>query len=102
MAKLIALYRTPQNPAAFDDYYFSRHVPLAKEIRELRRYQVNAGPVMTPTGPSDIHLTAILDFDSLADLQAALASPQGQAAAGDIANFASGGVELLILDTREI
>ncbi|MBL8514234.1 MAG: EthD family reductase, partial [Betaproteobacteria bacterium] len=30
MAKLIALYKTPTDKAAFDDYYFGKHVPLAK------------------------------------------------------------------------
>jgi hypothetical protein len=33
-------------------------------------------------------------FDSLDAIMAGLASPQGQAAAGDLANFADGGAEL--------
>lgn len=36
----------------------------------------------------------------MADVNAALASPEGQAAAGDLANFASGGATLLIYDVR--
>ena len=32
MAKIYALYRTPTDAAAFDRYYFDRHVPLAKTL----------------------------------------------------------------------
>ena len=102
MAKLIAIYKTPKNPAAFDAYYFARHVPLAKTIPGLRKYDVNSGPVGSAAGPSGVHLIASLYFDSLADIEAGLASAQGQAAAGDIGNFADGGVDLYFYDTREV
>jgi uncharacterized protein (TIGR02118 family) len=46
------------------------------------------------------HLVAILEFDSMADLGAALASSEGQAAAADLPNFASGGVTLLMYDSK--
>jgi len=102
MTKLIALYRTPKNPAAFDEYYFQRHVPLAKKVPGVRRYLVNSGPIGAPTEPGPIHLAAILEFDDQAALQAAFASPEGQAAVADIANFADGGAELLVFDTKDI
>ena len=102
MAKLLALYKTPADPAAFDRYYFSKHVPLAKHIAGLRSYEVNAGPIGTPQGESSVYLTAILTFDSMAALQQALASPEGQATAADLANFAQAGVDLLVFDTKEI
>ena len=31
MAKIMALYKNPADTAAFDSYYFSTHVPLAKK-----------------------------------------------------------------------
>jgi len=46
------------------------------------------------------HLIAILNFDSLADLNTALASPEGQAAAAALSNFATGGAMLLIYDSQ--
>jgi uncharacterized protein (TIGR02118 family) len=49
-----------------------------------------------PAGPSGIHLVATLCFDPLNAIKAGLASPQGQAAAGDLANFADGGAELYL------
>jgi len=35
-------------------------------------------------------------------IQRALDSPEGQAAAGDLANFAQAGVELLVFDSKDI
>ena len=90
------------DPAAFDKHYFSKHVPLAKTIAGLRRYEVNAGPVGSPMGESPYHLAAILSFDSMAALQQALGSPQGQATAADLGNFAQAGVELLVFDSKEV
>lgn len=102
MAKLVALYKTPSNQAEFDAYYFSNHVPLAKSISGLRRYEVSAGPVATPQGASPYHLAAILSFDSMDALQQALNSPEGRATAGDLANFAQAGVELLVFDSKDV
>lgn len=102
MAQLVALYRKPTNAAAFDTHYFSTHVPLAKKIPGLRRYEVSTGAVTTPQGDSPYHLVAILSFDSAAAIQQALSSPQGQATAGDLANFAQAGVELLVFDSKEV
>ena len=45
---------------------------------------------------------AVLAFRSIAEIENALTSPEGQAAAGDIANFADGGAELLFFDTKEV
>lgn len=101
MAKLLALYKKPANAAAFDAHYFSTHVPLAKKIPGLRRYEVSAA-VSAPRGDSPYHLAAILSFDSADAIRQALGSPQGQATAGDLANFAQAGVELLIFDSREV
>ena len=102
MAKLVALYKKPADAAAFDAYYFGTHVPIAKKVPGLRRYEVNAGPVAAPQGDSPYHLAAILSFDSADALQHGLTSPEGQAAAGDLANFAQAGVELLIFESKEV
>ncbi len=102
MAKLLALYKTPKDTAAFDRYYHATHVPMAKKIPGLRKYEISKGPVAAPAGPAGLHLVAVLEFESAAALQAALASPQGQATAADLANFADGGVDLLVFDTVEV
>jgi len=102
MAKLIALYKKPADAAAFDAYYTSTHVPLAKKIPGLRRYEVSSGPVASPQGDSAYHLAAILEFDSLAAIQAGLGTPEGQATAADLGKFAQAGVELLMFDSKAV
>lgn len=102
MAKVIAMYRTPTDVAAFDRYYFETHVPLAKTIPGLRGYEVTRGTIATMNGTSPYYLIATLTFDSLAAIQAALTSAQGQATAADLSNFATGGVELFIAETATI
>lgn len=100
MATVLALYNTPTNPAAFDAYYASTHAPLAKTLPGLRSYEVNRGTVMTPGGPAPYYLVAMLKFDSMANIQAALGSPIGQAVVADLGNFATGGVSVLMFDDK--
>ena len=102
MAKLIALYKKPADAKAFDDYYYSTHVPIAKRIPGLRGYEVSAGAVTTPAGDSPYHLVALLSFDSPGAIQQALGSPEGGATASDLGNFAQAGVDLLIFDSKQI
>ncbi|MFN7925411.1 MAG: EthD family reductase [Bryobacteraceae bacterium] len=101
MAQATVLYHAPQDPAAFDKYYFETHVPIAKKIPGLRGYTVSTGPIQAVAGSAP-HLVAILQFDSMSDLAAALTSPEGQAAAADIANFATGGATVLVHDTKSL
>jgi uncharacterized protein (TIGR02118 family) len=102
MARLVVMYRKPEDVAAFDKYYFETHVPIAKKIPGLRKYEVSRGPVATPVGPSDFHLIATLHFDDLAAVQGAFASPEGQAAAADVQKFAQAGVDMIFFEEREV
>lgn len=102
MARLLVLYRTPRNTEAFDKYYQSVHIPLAKKIPGLKRYDISADGAGSPAGESGIHLIATLHFDSVDAIKAGLGSPDGQAAAGDLANFADGGVDLYMFETTDL
>jgi uncharacterized protein (TIGR02118 family) len=102
MAEVVVLYKTPKDPEAFDKYYAATHIPLAKKMPGLRKYMVSRGPVATPAGPSGIHLIATLTFDDMAAVQKAFGSPEGQAAAGDVGKFASGGADIMFFDTKEV
>jgi uncharacterized protein (TIGR02118 family) len=102
MAQVLALYKKPADPAAFNDHYYGAHLKIAKTLPGLRRYEVSSGPIGTMAGESDLHLVAILSFDSMAAIQAALTSPEGAATAADLAHFAQAGVEVLMMETRDI
>lgn len=100
MAKLYAIYQQPRDPAAFDAYYFGTHVPLAKKIPGLRSYEVTRGDVLGMAGKHAVYLVATLEFDSVPAIAAAMASPEGQATAADLANFASAGVDVMFGETH--
>lgn len=101
MAQIIAIYAPPADPAAFDKYYWETHIPLAKQIPRLRSCVVTTSTPKVLAG-NPVHLMAQLTFDSMADLEAALASPEGQATAADLVNFAQAGVTLLIVETATV
>ncbi len=102
MAKLMVLYGKPRDAAAFDAHYFEKHVPIAKRLPGLKRFEVSASAINMPQGGPPYHLVAQLEFDSLQALGAAMASPEGRAAGADLANFATGGADLLVFETREV
>lgn len=102
MARLLVMYKTPRDAAAFNKHYFEKHVPIAKTIPGLRKYEVSDGPVVGPMGSSNYHLVAILHFDNVADIQNAFGSAQGQAAVADVQTFATGGADIFIFDNREV
>ena len=100
MARLIVMYNTAPDVAAFKKYYFEQHVPLAKKIPGLRKYETSQGPVLTPAGPSAYQLVATLHFDNIAAIQAAFASPEGQAAAADAQTLSV--AQMLLFDDSTI
>jgi len=98
MVKLVVAYGPPDDAAAFDEHYASTHAPLAQKIPNLRRFE--AGKVLgTPDGtPAPFYFIAELWFDGVEELQAALGTSEAQAAAADVATFATGGSTLMIAE----
>jgi uncharacterized protein (TIGR02118 family) len=41
MARMVVIYLTSKNVEAFDRHYFEIHVPLAKKIPGLTKYEVS-------------------------------------------------------------
>ncbi len=101
-AFLIALYDEPADPAAFDAYYESHHVAPARSIAGIQEIQISEGPAMAFDGSQVYHRAGMIRFASMAELQAGLVSPEGQATAADLANFASGGVTLFVFEARDV
>jgi uncharacterized protein (TIGR02118 family) len=93
--QLTVLYNHPDDAAAFDKHYDEVHIPLASKMPGLRRYTVSH-PAPGPDGSKpDYHLVAVLEFDDEAAFGAAVTSAEGQAATGDVPNFATGGATML-------
>ena len=89
MVKVLYILYKRQDMAtsSFQDYWRNVHGPLAARIPGLRRYVENH-PYPDPHGdPLPADGVAELEFDSIEAMQAALATPEGQAMLADIANF---------------
>ncbi|GAB3261082.1 EthD domain-containing protein [Arthrobacter pigmenti] len=95
MYRVSILYGTPADQQAFDQYYREVHIPIAKRMRDL------TGWTLTWVGQQDgdlapaVHLIADLYAADKASMDAILASDEGQAAAADVGNFATGGITFL-------
>lgn len=94
-ATLLVLYKRPTDTAAFDSYYQSRHAPLAKQMPGLQSFTI--GKSLENNDP--YYLVATLTFASLRDLKSALTSPEGEAATGDLKNFAQAGADIMMFES---
>jgi uncharacterized protein (TIGR02118 family) len=87
--RLRVMWGTPDDPAGFDRHYRDVHIPLARQLPGLRAYTLSRA-----AGDGDeqnsCYLIAELDFDDVTALNAALGSPEGEAAAADGALLSAG------------
>ena len=102
MALMVVIYKTPKNPVAFDRHYFDVHVPLAKQLPGLRKYETSKGAVVALAGAADTYFVGTLHFDSLAAIKEAFASECGRACAADRLLLApeDGDVQMFLFDTQ--
>jgi uncharacterized protein (TIGR02118 family) len=95
--RLIALYATPEDPAAFDAHYRDVHAPIVRRYPELRDLRLTRADGVAGREPA-FYLMAEMTFDSRTDLDAALVSDAGVESGRDLRNFAGAGVTLLVVD----
>lgn len=93
--KLVALYKQPADPAAFDQAYFNTHLPLIKKVPGLQRTIISR---FTRTLMGDgYYMMAEMWFT---DLKSAMKSPEMAAAGANLEMFASGLATLLFADEQ--
>jgi uncharacterized protein (TIGR02118 family) len=95
MHVLTVCYGHPGDPAAFDAYYQATHTPLVRKLAGLESFTARHC-VSLDASPAPYFLIAELGFGSHETLAMALRSPEGQAAAADVARFADGGVTMFV------
>ena len=96
--KLVALYKQPADPAAFDEAYFKTHVPLVEKLPGLQKAVITRF-TRTLTGDG-FYLMAEMYFADEAALKAALKSPENAAAGQNLESFASGLYTLMYADEQ--
>ncbi len=97
MVKLIALYRKPADPAAFDQAYFGTHVPLVNKIPNLRRVDISR-VTGAPRGEPEYYMVTVMYWDDKATMEAAMASPENMEAGKNLMSFARGLVTFLFAE----
>lgn len=104
MAIVTVLYKQPKDTAAFEQYYAASHLPLVganqQEIgftrAELTRFASN----LDGSAPA-LYRQAELYFPSMDALRKGMATPGFKKVAGDLPNFATGGLDgLIAVETR--
>jgi uncharacterized protein (TIGR02118 family) len=93
MSKLIALYKQPPDPAAFDQAYFDTHLPLIARLPGLEKTVITRFTRTLMGEP--YYLMAEMYFADRDALKAAMKSPEMAAAGENLNSFASGLVTLL-------
>jgi uncharacterized protein (TIGR02118 family) len=104
MAIVTVLYKQPQDTAAFERYYAENHLPLVAKQQpeigftkaELTRFVSNLDG-----SPPALYRQAELYFPTMDALKKGMATEGFKQVAGDLPNFATGGLEgLIAVETR--
>jgi uncharacterized protein (TIGR02118 family) len=103
-AIVTVIYNAPKDTAAFERYYRTTHVPLVvasqKEIGFTRADLTRFVSTLDGKKPP-FYRQAELYFASMDDLKKGIATPAFKNVAGDLANFATGGLDGLVgVETR--
>jgi len=99
MQKLVVLYPPQPDPAKFKSYYVDVHMPLVRKIPGLQalRYSFD---VASPGGDAPYFCVFEGEFADAAAFGAGMGSPEGQAAAGDVPNFAVNAPTMITYSTE--
>jgi uncharacterized protein (TIGR02118 family) len=100
--QLTVLYNHPEDPDAFGKHYREVHAPLAAKAPGLTSYTLNWCEQGPDGSQPPYHLIAVLTWDTKEALFGALGSPEFQAAASDLPNFAAAGSQLVFGDTETV
>jgi uncharacterized protein (TIGR02118 family) len=100
-AHVVVLYNPPKDPAAFERYYAATHLPLlyanAVEIGYTKAEFVKFTASMDGSAPA-LYRKAEITFASMDALRKGTSTNGFKKVAGDLANFATGGVVAYIGD----
>jgi uncharacterized protein (TIGR02118 family) len=102
MIRLLVLYGQPSDPAAFDRYYRDVHIPIARQMKGLKKWTIGKVQGTADGSPSPYYYVADLYMESRADFDQLLASPEGRAAVADVPNYATGGATFIYTEVEEI
>jgi uncharacterized protein (TIGR02118 family) len=92
MSKLVAIFKQPPDPAAFEEAYFQTHIPLLAKVPGLQKTVITRF-TRTIMGEGNL-LMAEMYFADKEALKAGMRSPEMAAAGENLNTFAEGLVTL--------
>lgn len=95
MYRLTVLYGHPTDPAEFDRYYHEVHIPIARKMKGLLGWTIGKCEAIDPAEKPPYYMIVGLYTNTRADMDAILASPEGQETIADVPKFATGGVKFM-------
>ncbi|MCY7421122.1 MAG: EthD family reductase [Chitinophagaceae bacterium] len=95
MIKVTVLYGHPTDEKEFEKYYEEVHTPIALAIPNMERIELTKFMANPDGSNAAYYRMAELYFETIDVLSKSMGSAEGKATAGDLANFATGGVTLL-------
>jgi uncharacterized protein (TIGR02118 family) len=91
--KLVALFKQPADPEAFDQAYFNTHIPLIQKVPGLQKTIITRF-TRTLMGEG-LYIMAEMYFTDSSALKAGMKSPEMAAAGENLNGFAAGLVTLM-------
>jgi uncharacterized protein (TIGR02118 family) len=95
--KLIVMYPTPTDVAAFERLYQEEHVPMAAKKLQGMSKLVASKVVASPQGKAAFYRIAEVHFPSMEALQACAGSTGGKETLAHAAKISSGGPPVLLI-----
>jgi uncharacterized protein (TIGR02118 family) len=96
--KLVVLYTTPDDTAAFDEHYTATHAPLVETLPGLQRWEQARVSGAADGGDVGYYRIVELYFADDAALQAAFGSDEGKATAADYQQLAPAGSRMYVAE----
>jgi uncharacterized protein (TIGR02118 family) len=99
--KIIAIYDRPDDPEAFFRHYETVHAPLVKKTPGLQSFVLDRVTEDLLGGSPAYVLIAEMTYPDRATFDAAMRSPENQAAGQDLMSFAKGKVRVLVTESAQ-
>ncbi len=101
MVKLVALFKRPEDAAAFDQHYREVHAPLMRAVPGLHKMEVTRFTSGMRGETPEYYLMAEMYWQDKKALDAAMASPENRAAGKDLMSFARDYVTMMFAEVEE-
>lgn len=94
--KATVLYGHPTDPESFEKYYAETHLPLVAKATGIAKLEYTKFLPNADGSAPAYYRMAELYFTGPNEMLQTMSSPEGQAMAADLSNFATGGVTILV------